>query len=63
MINLFGGDFAVINCISPNKKRKTMNNERKWSGIWIKAYGVACHFVQMPPAPYYRTTFEVGAKP
>jgi len=40
-----------------------MNNERKWSGIWIKAYGVACHFVQMPPAPYYRTTFEVGAKP
>ena len=37
--------------------------ERQWQGIWIKAYDGACYFDPLPPAPYFRTTFSVGAAP
>ena len=40
-----------------------MSTEREWKGIWIKAYGGTYQFEPMPPAPYFRTVFEVGDKP
>ena len=37
--------------------------ERQWQGSWIKAYNTVCYFNPLPPAPYFRTTFPVGAAP